>query len=108
MEGWATLLTNTKGLQMAVYTFTNNAGQRFIYNTDRKITWAVIKPRGAFEVYGNKGGAMRAVNSAMYADKSALEVVPVTVATEAEKAEYIEQDNALTEWTRANLIHHLR
>jgi len=93
---------------MAIYTFTNNAGKRFIYNTDRKIAWAVITPVGAFEVYGNKGGAMRSVNSAMYADKSALEVVPVSVATEVELAEYIEQDKASTEFVRTNLIHHLR
>jgi hypothetical protein len=93
---------------MAVYTFTNNAGKRFIYNTDRKITCAVVEPSGAFEVYGNKGGAMRAINSSMYADKSALEVVAVNVATEAELAEYIEQDKALTEFVHTNLIHHSR
>jgi hypothetical protein len=44
----------------------------------------------------------------MYADKSALEVVPVSVATEVELAEYIEQDKASTEFVRTNLIHHLR
>ena len=108
IEGWATLLTFSKGLQMAVFTFTNNAGKRFIWNADRKVTWAVITPMGFFEVYGNKGGAMRAVNSVMYADKTALEIVPVTVATEAELAEYLEQEKALTEFVQTNLIRHSR
>ena len=80
---------------MTIYTFTSEQGKRYIYNSDRKLAWAVVTNSGTFgryEVYGNKGAAVRSMNSALYANKGERYLVPVTVATETELAEYLAQE----------------
>jgi hypothetical protein len=86
---------------MTTYTFTNEAGTRFIWNTDRKITTAVIfQVRGLdsfqtyFQVYGNKGAAVSALDSALYAHATDIEVVSVNVATQEQLDEYVAQQEA--------------
>jgi hypothetical protein len=82
---------------MTTYTFTNEAGTRLIWNTDRKITTAVIfQVRGveSFQVYGNKGAAVSALDSALYAHATNIEIVSVTVATQEQLDEYAAQQDA--------------
>jgi hypothetical protein len=79
---------------MTIYTFTNKDGKRFIWNTDRKITCAIIRPNEFWQVFGNKGGAVRALNSRLYEKPEECELVAVTVATEQELSEYLAQEEA--------------